>query len=227
MVKSEETVVGWDIGQWLKEIGQDEGGPSEQDAPHTWSDFHVDDELDEQPSLPDKRGYRDAVFNSVAYRWLMAALAKTLLLAPVQGDDVCAHIQSQVSASLVHSRSISSRRASERHTMLFVAQWNPTDFLREQFTDNSDIGRLLGETLTLTGSATDAQALPCAEYMLQNWPMTGPTLLSLLKTALVSGNDVSGIVLAGTTQGFCTIADHLQESCRIRLLLNATSGSHI
>ncbi|KAH7022527.1 hypothetical protein EDB80DRAFT_694949 [Ilyonectria destructans] len=194
--KLEEAVVNRNIGQWLQDVSQDNAmgrDDESRDARPDWNQqLDAPDEIEEQPSLPDKRGYRDAVFNSVAYRWLMTRLIKALVLAPVEGDDLCAHIQSEISACLEQNRSVSSKRASERYTMLFVAEWNPMAFLQEQFLDHSHVRRLLHEVLTLTGSATDAQVLPCAEYVRQTWAATGPALLALLTDALVLEKEVSG-----------------------------------
>ncbi|KAH7175958.1 hypothetical protein EDB81DRAFT_615971, partial [Dactylonectria macrodidyma] len=194
--KREEVVGNWYIDQWLKDVPQDNAterdGPCLYESRDAIQQLDAPDEIEEQPSLPDKRGYRDAVFNSVAYRWLMTRLIKALVLVPVEADDFCAHIQSKISACLEQNRSVSSKRASERYTMLFVAEWNPMTFLQEQFPDHSNVGRLLHDILTLTGSATDAQALPCAEYLRQTWAATGPALLALLADALVLGKEVSG-----------------------------------
>ncbi|KAF4969081.1 hypothetical protein FSARC_3604, partial [Fusarium sarcochroum] len=130
--------------------------------------------------------------NSVAYKWLMAALLKTLTLAPVECHDMCSHIQRVVPESLERCGPISSWVVSKCYKMTLSSSWDPTAFLREQFGRSSDLGRLLGESLTLTGSITDAQVLPCAEYLLQTWPTIGGTLLELLKAALVTNNEVYG-----------------------------------
>jgi len=37
---------------------------------------------------------------------------------------------------------------------------------------------LIARTITLTGSATDAQALPCEMYLRQTWPASGSNILS-------------------------------------------------
>lgn len=196
MEKLEEAVVNRNIGQWLQDVLQDNAMEREdetRDARPDWNQqLDTPDEIEEQPSLPDKRGYRDAVFNSVAYKWLISRLIKALVLAPVEGDDFCAHIQSEISACLEQKRSVSSKRASERYTMLFVVEWDPMAFLQEQFPDHSNVGRLMHEVLTLTGSATDAQVLPCAEYVHQTRETTGPALLALLTDALVLEKKVSG-----------------------------------
>ncbi|KAJ4328818.1 hypothetical protein N0V84_000605 [Fusarium piperis] len=152
-------------------------------------------EEEEQPSLLDQRGYRDAIFNSVAYSWLTAALVKTLTMAPVGGEDICASLHDKIHASLGRKRNVSSHSPSKRHDMVFALEWDPKLFLREQFPDETDMRRLFRQVLTLTGSVTDAQILPCADYVLQTWPTTGPTILELLEDALVTGNEASIVFL--------------------------------
>lgn len=154
-------------------------------------------DFEEPPPLPDKPGYREAVFKSASFRWLLESLAKSVMLS-FEGENFCATLQSMVMKCLERQQSVSNKRASECYTMTFHVNWNPTAFLQEQFTNDADIGRLLGEVLTLTGSTTNAQILPCAEYLSQTWPSTGSALLELLKTAVVTGTSVSGLLEDGT-----------------------------
>ncbi|KAH7243150.1 hypothetical protein B0J15DRAFT_94008 [Fusarium solani] len=187
---------GWDVGEWLQEVMPYTHDNGYQEIPGLnpemeYPRLEQEEEEEEHPSLPDSRGYRDAVFNSVAYSWLTAALVKTLTMAPVEEDDMCADLREKIQASLGRTRTISSRSPSKRHAMAFTAEWDPKLFLREQFPDESDTGRLFRQVLTLTGSATDAQALPCAEYLLQTWPTTGLSILEIVEDALVTGMEVS------------------------------------
>lgn len=161
-----------------------------------------EEEEEEQPSPPDNRVYRDAVFNSVAYSWLTAALVKTLTMAPVEQDDICANLREKIQASLGRTRTVSSHSPSKRHAMAFTAEWDPKLFLSEQFPDESDMRRLFRQVLTLTGSTTDAQVLPCAEYLLQTWPTTGPTILEIVEDALATGREVSSRLLSAILPPF-------------------------
>lgn len=177
-----------------------ESGPKEYSCSEpARTDLKTQEQEEEQLSLPDQRGYRDAVFNSVAYSWLTAALVRTLTMAPVEGEDICSGLHDMIYASLGRKRTVSSRSPSERHCMAFAVEWDPKSFLRGQFPGQTDMAGLFRQVLTLTGSVTDAQILPCAEYLLQTWPTTGPTILELLEHALVAGNEVSSRFLF---QGF-------------------------
>ncbi|KAI1062939.1 hypothetical protein LB507_005564, partial [Fusarium sp. FIESC RH6] len=166
----------------------------------TRPDIEEMDHAEDRPSMIDETAYRELVFNSVAYRWLVAGLVQTLTLEVVNVDlDVRGRIHQDVYNCFKHSRYITRQKPPERYQMSFVADWNPTEFLHEQFGSQCDIGRLLSETLTLTGTPTDAQILPCSEYLKQTWPTTGPAFLNLLKKALVSGEHVSGDLEDTTT----------------------------
>jgi len=180
------------------------------------------DHAKERQSVADEVGYpklyrtnssgkaltRGLVFNSVAYRWLVACLIQKLTLEVVNGNlDVRSRIHQDIYDVFEHSRYVGEQKASERCQMYFATDWNPTEFLTEQFGSQCDIGRLLGESLTLTGTATDAQILPCSEYLSQTWPTTGPKFLELLKKALVSGEVASGMLANQVNIHVATVVD--------------------
>jgi hypothetical protein len=61
-----------------------------------------------------------------------------------------------------------------RSFCLFVhlQQQDPSAFVREQeYREKPD--EVVEITITLTGSAKDAQALTCAQYLCQTWPSVG------------------------------------------------------
>lgn len=148
--------------------------------------------------------YLHAILSSDAYEWMIVALARNLLLSCIQGDDASARIRSEISKYLQKNNAryripaktgptaFKTHTVYKKHGIHLAAPWNPSKFLREEFPDDADIGRLLEEKLTLTGSATDAQMLPCSEYISQTWPETGPEVLAILKSALISGDKVPG-----------------------------------
>ncbi|RGP71793.1 pfs domain [Fusarium sporotrichioides] len=184
-----KTTGGIDIEKWLDGLKTE----LNDDKSTTHHPVSSQDYIEEQPSLLDIRGYREAALTSVAYRWLLASLVTKLTMGLVnEGLDVSSLLHHKLLNHFEKSRSVSKREPAKRYFMTFVADWNPTAFLSQQFPNNPDTGRLLDETLTITGSSTDAQILPCSEYLKQTWPTTGPTLLALLRAALKSNDDVSG-----------------------------------
>jgi hypothetical protein len=67
----------------------------------------------------------------------------------------------------------------------YVISWKPLKFLREQ---SYQKGRkqAIGEIITVTGSAIDAQAMTCAQYMNQTWPLSGVETLGALQAAMAA-----------------------------------------
>jgi len=186
------------IWTWLGGLGDNQqvSSPCHDDHGGDGPDDNREDDVEEDvaPSLPNKRDYHRVIFDSVAYQWLTASLSKEILLAVVPSQyDVCGGIRSKILSCLEgKSRAVSSHRASERHILDIKFDWHPKDFLRGQFGPADSLGQLLGRVITLTGSTTDAQALPCEAYLCQTWPVSGPAVFGLLKTALESGSHTSG-----------------------------------
>lgn len=58
-----------------------------------------------------------------------------------------------------------------------MLNWDPLAFLEQQsYNEISDLGR----TITITGSASDAQAVTTTEYLIQTWP-TGGEIMKLIE----------------------------------------------
>jgi len=151
--------------------------------------------VDDKIPLPNRHDYAKIVFESVAYRWLTASVKTELSLAPVSGQgEICGRIYSEVLRCLEAGRNaVRRRRLCERLTLHLKAGWDLRAFLRQQFSHSTEpFGQLLAKTITLTGSATDAQALPCEMYIRQTWPVSGPCLLSIINGALSSGGECEG-----------------------------------
>lgn len=85
----------------------------EEAAEETEDELWEDEE--EQPDLPDTQFYRDAVFNSIAFSWLTAALVKTLTMAPVEEEDICTTFREKVQTFFGRTRTVSSRSPSKKH----------------------------------------------------------------------------------------------------------------
>ena len=173
------------IRGWLDGLGGDTEHPND---PHAECSFPMPDLDDENGGnelvLPNKRDYTKIVFESAAYLWLTASLKRELSLAPVPGqEEACGRIYSEVVRHLeTGRREVSSHRPSERYVCYLVADWSPIAFLTQQFGDSSEPpGQTFARTITLTGSATDAQAATCEMYVRQTWPASGPGLLSIFK----------------------------------------------
>jgi hypothetical protein len=167
--------------------------PSESPVPNLDLDA---EEGNDNELLPNKRDYAKIVFESSAYLWLTSSIRRELALAllPSQ-ENSCTSVYSEVIRYLDDERkaAVSSRRPSDRHLMRLTADWNVIAFLARQFSHSTaPYGDLVAQTITLTGSETDAQAVPCEMYVRQTWPVSGPCLLLLVKRALCSGGKGEG-----------------------------------
>ncbi|KAE8359467.1 hypothetical protein BDV27DRAFT_168539 [Aspergillus caelatus] len=93
----------------------------------------------------------------------------------------------KILTSLPSSHKISQRLSAEAYNMIFVIEWNPPSFLNEQgYKEES--GEAVERAITLTGSAEDAQALACAQYLCQTWPSTGGYIIQLVKDVVRAGH---------------------------------------
>ena len=183
------------IREWLDGLGSDNEYSIQMPDLDETIDAATVEEGDNGVALPNKRDYTKIVFESASYLWLTAAVKRELSLAPVPGQEgTLGNVYNKVLRSLEAGRKeVSSRRPSERFTLHLTADWNPAAFLRQQFAGSTEpLGTLLARTITLTGSATDAQALPCEVYIRQTWPASGSCLLPILKRALDSGGECEG-----------------------------------
>ena len=149
--------------------------------------------LDEQEmaAIPDEQKYREIAFKSPAYKWLLASLGKNASLSAGSPDDAIAVIKSQITKSLPRAKAVSSKVASDVHTIAIRCDCDVAAFVRREYPEM--IGEFkLGEVITITGSPTDAQALTCLAYMEQTWPSTGGDVLSAVQRAFQSGKPESG-----------------------------------
>ncbi|RYP58420.1 hypothetical protein DL769_008959 [Monosporascus sp. CRB-8-3] len=149
-------------------------------------DSNEGDEKDNQEaSTTQLRAYRDFIFNSPPYEWLLASLRKEILLAPAEPNSLEA-IRREIIKSLPSSHVVSRKKPAEAYKMTFVVEWNPLAFVIDQgYEEEPD--EAIGIAVTLTGSATDAQALTSAQYLRQTWPTVGEHIIRLVREVVRSG----------------------------------------
>ncbi|KAK6811024.1 hypothetical protein RU639_013191 [Aspergillus parasiticus] len=92
----------------------------------------------------------------------------------------------RILTSLPSSHTISRKSSAEAYTVTFVIDWNPLSFLNDQGY-KEEPGEAVERAITLTGTAEDAQALPCAQYLCQTWPSTGGHIIQLVKDIVRAG----------------------------------------
>ena len=81
---------------------------------------------------------------------------------------------------------ISRKRSPEPYKVTFEVNWDPLTFVKEQ-EYGEEPSRAIETAITLTGSAKDAQALTCAQYMYQTWPSTGGHIIEVVKDVIRDG----------------------------------------
>ncbi|KAK0751264.1 hypothetical protein B0T18DRAFT_319853 [Schizothecium vesticola] len=179
------------IGEWLTGLGG--SAPPAEEPVRVIHDEHLDQDLleNDEVVLPNKHGYRQVVFDSVPYRTLLSRLTREALLTSLAEGDAMNTIRRQILAILPDRRRVSRYRESETFTMVFDAQWNPATFLEHQFGGSVEPEDVLGKVITLTGSMSEAQALPCAEYLRQTWPATGTHILDTIEKSLQKRKQVT------------------------------------
>ncbi|MCJ1466973.1 hypothetical protein MMC07_005595 [Pseudocyphellaria aurata] len=124
------------------------------------------------------------VTRSNAFQWLLGKIQAAASFTNREGTVMDA-ISDRILVSLCSlGAKVGGQPLHNHYQLIFKIEWDPLDFLREQY---SNIGKdyELGKVITLNGSAVDAQAVTCAQYMHQMWPSTGDETMQGLE-ALIS-----------------------------------------
>ncbi|KAF3902751.1 hypothetical protein AA313_de0203312 [Arthrobotrys entomopaga] len=134
--------------------------------------------------------YRDYIFKAPAFEWLIGSLRReVLLLTPIE-QNYMETIRDDIIRSLPKSGKISKSRSAEAFNVSFKTGWKPLAFINEQAYETGP-GEAIEKAITLTGSAEDAQALTCAQYIYQTWPSTSKYFTRLIKDVLQGESRVS------------------------------------
>jgi hypothetical protein len=114
----------------------------------------------EAPDTPLFTETRTFLIESRAYQWLLGRIRTSLILTTREGTTV----------EFIRYTFIAHRDLSDLYgrfpTATFRISWSPLNFLREQYYQDGK-NQAIGEVITVTGSAIDAQAMTCAQYMHQ------------------------------------------------------------
>jgi hypothetical protein len=145
------------------------------------------EEENEEINMPGLHAYRDFILNSPAYEWLLANLRRETLLAQADPNSMLA-IKREIINSLPSSHRVSRKRPAEAYKVTFDIGWDPQAFVREQNYEEEP-EEVVAKAITLTGSAMDAQALTCEQYLCQTWPSAGECVIRLVKDVVKGGPD--------------------------------------
>jgi hypothetical protein len=114
----------------------------------------------------------DFVFGSLAFTKLRARITRAGILTPRTGQVI-----DQIREFIVNTLSSQSMEAKTRSSLpkllmsTFHISWNLLHFLRSQY--ETECLPELQHIVTVNGSAVDAQAATCGEFVEQVWPETG------------------------------------------------------
>jgi hypothetical protein len=182
------------VGNWFQKL-EDHVHPDHEI--HDFNEASVDDlmnldsneeakeEGNEETNMPGLSAYRDFIFKAPAYEWLIASLRRECLLTLAELNSMEA-IRREIISSLPSSHEVSRKKSAEAYKMTFGIEWDPLAFVKEQeYREEPD--EAVEIAITLTGSAKDAQALTCAQYLRQTWPSAGEHTIRLVKDVLRSG----------------------------------------
>ncbi|KAG0651837.1 hypothetical protein D0Z07_0865 [Hyphodiscus hymeniophilus] len=133
------------------------------------------------------------------YEGLLRKIHAAATLSPRKG-----HIIDTIHNTILESLSTSVSLTGHRHkrpeldVVAFNVEWNPRLFFQMQY-QGSVIPRI-GSVIALTGSAIDAQAMPCRDYIHQSWPGIRDDVLDALQSTLDSQESEHDCILHDNTR---------------------------
>ncbi len=126
--------------------------------------------------------YRDFVFRTKEYQWLLAGLLREFRLMSTEPNTIQT-IRHTITSSLPSTRRVSRKTSLESCRVSFILDWDPfAFFVQQQYTHRP--AEAIKGVVTITGTCQDAQAATCSEYMKQTWPVTGELTLQLVQQVL-------------------------------------------
>ncbi|KAL3468746.1 hypothetical protein BJX99DRAFT_269232 [Aspergillus californicus] len=180
-----------DPESWSGEFNRNQDGTT----PEVGADER-DEEVDIRISKMHK--YRQIILQAPAYQWLIADVAKSVLLMP-SASDASTTIKESILAAFPSPPSVSRRVAPRPSKITFVMAWDLAAFCTDQ-EFNAGTSDSLARVITLTGSQSTAQALTAAQYLQQTWQLSGRVVLELAQEVLQSevGSRVHRTLCDGT-----------------------------
>jgi hypothetical protein len=187
-----------EVSDWLSTIEQDlDGAGAQMDQNHTLEDVY-------DMRLPQLSDYEEFIKSSESYRWLLCKLRQNQRLCFGEHnamDEIGSRIRKEIRAQ-ESLRKMSIRRPLSNVQVDFVLQWHPRLQIKDH--ENQHIpSNVLENTLCLTGSWCEAQAMTVKDYMLQTWPITGEVILCLFENLLCLPKDYTN-----TSKNFSVLYDH-------------------
>ncbi|KAI0459499.1 hypothetical protein F5B21DRAFT_455072 [Xylaria acuta] len=171
-----EDIDACDTGSEDFDSAPDDGSPTPTPAEE------ITDHRDHEGSTPRLIAYRDFVFRTEAYEWLLAGLLREFRLMSTDPNTIQT-IRQTITSSLPSTNRVSRKTLLQSYRVRFNVDWDPLTFLIQQQYTTGPAEAVMG-VITVTGTCQDAQAATCSEYMKQTWPVTGELTLQLVKQVL-------------------------------------------
>ncbi|KAI0402500.1 hypothetical protein F4802DRAFT_575304 [Xylaria palmicola] len=169
-----------EIVNWLYSIDESSfEAYDEAEDPVRW-----DHPEEHEPETPGLEEYRKILAEDSTYDWMLAHLHRYLILPPVSCD-IMNPIRHKIQLAFPQTKYVSRNISPQEVQVTFTVKWDIMGFLRQQ-----DYGiahsEAIPNSITLSGTETHALALPCQQYMVRLWPLTGLQTLKLIQKTLDS-----------------------------------------
>jgi hypothetical protein len=142
---------------------------------------------DEELTISGFKEYRKLISNDPGYIWLLGRLHRDILLSRPE-EDTMNNIGHKILQVSCPTRRVSRKKPSTGCKVTFCVEWNAFAFLAEQDIEEGGT-QSIANTITVTGSCRNAQALSCREYLAQTWPSTGTGLIEIVQQALLADRE--------------------------------------
>ena len=161
------------MGMWN---AKDRGAVEEQAIPDEEQNIQKEVNFSEALQVSAARVF---LFKSTQFQWLLGRLRAAVSLTMWQ-DSALQKVSTAVTSCL------KQLAPSKTQNAIFKVAWDPLAFVEEQEYPSSE-GNIIERVINISGSARDAQALICTQYMEQTWPTTGVDLLPAISSAISKG----------------------------------------
>jgi hypothetical protein len=121
--------------------------------------------------------------DSHSYQWLLSRIRTEMLLTKIAGTPADT-IKKRILNGLA-SASVKSKYGQAAHKARFELSWDLRGFLQAKYPDEHKAQ--LESLITVVGFGDNVQAMTCAQYMDQVWPVPGMETLLALQGALENG----------------------------------------
>lgn len=142
----------------------------------------ANDDENEQIDKPEGLALWDYIFKAPAFNWLLATFCREFHLVSYSMNP----IGQKIVQFLLFSQKIKREKSELAYSMTFRMEWDPLAFVKEQ-EYSEELDETVETAITLTGSARDAQALTCAQYLRQTWPSAAEHIIRLIKDVVRNG----------------------------------------